>query len=323
MRNIFGFAAPEPRIVAWIAAVSLAPLMVAGTANAQWGDPESGDTGQWNPPPDQPPPDQPPPQQPPPQQPPNWQQPQQPPPQQNQQWYQNQQNQENQEPERPPGMGGDEPSGPEPETDHDAVVGSIGVTFFNTTNVNISPVVPSAPGAPDLEQSRVGLRTTFIGIRYWLSEGIGLDVGLGLGFGDLATNADGMLAGGLDSQLAIGVHAGLPVSLKAMKHFNVLLVPEFSFAYGKATLQAADPNLDADLSGIQLDIGARFGGEIQFGFWGLPNLSLQATIGLGIRFENAETQTVLTGATVDSSVWSIRTIANDVFNGTIRAVYYF
>lgn len=313
------------KILASFAAFAL--LGMAGSANAQWGDPESGDTGQWQPPPDQQPPQQPPPQQPPPQQPPpQWQQP----PQQQQQgqWYQGQQQQQGQQPSQPeqPPAFQEETPGEEPDTDHAAVVGSVGFTFLGVQNVTISPV-GLADGYPTLGEDRLGIRAPMVGIRTWFSESIGLDVGLGLGVGDLAVNGNGDLIGGLDGQFAIGIHAGLPVSVKAVKHFNVLLLPEFSFGYGKATLQNTEPTLDLDLSGIQLNIGARFGGELQFGFWGLPNLSLQATIGLGVRYAKATATGVAPDGgeapEFDTSEWSIRTIANDIFNGTIRAIYYF
>jgi hypothetical protein len=80
-----------------------------------------------------------------------------------------------------------------------------------------------------------------------------------------------------------------------------------------------------DLSGLLLEIGARAGAEIHFGFMDLPNLSLQGTVGLVVRHES---RTVTPPGGMDFSVGSTvlqTTVGNepwDIFTGNITAIYY-
>lgn len=296
--------------------VAIALIAPAAQAGAQQWNPEEGGGG-WDPPPDQqqPPPQQqtPPPQQqtPPPQQ-------QTPPPAQQGGWY-------NGSSERPPGMGGEQPptAGPTGDSDHAQVVGDIAVTFFGNQRVAIDPDA-------DGDGVRVRVNAPTIGIRTWFSDSIGLDAGLGLGFSSFSLENNGEIVGGtFDSVFAINVHVGLPVALAQSGHFTALLIPEIDFAYGGGTvLDAATPELDMAFSGIQLAVTARLGAEVHFGFWDIPQLSVQATVGLGIGF-NSQTMKndadIIGGirTNVEASDFSIFTTANDIFNGTIRANYYF
>ncbi|MEM6958901.1 MAG: hypothetical protein AAF645_24680, partial [Myxococcota bacterium] len=191
------------------------------------------------------------------------------------------------------------------------------------------------PGRED--NSLQQLRMPAVGVRYWLSEKIGLDIGVGLGVltegddlnciveGDACTSAQ---VGGVDGGFGVRLHFGLPVALTTFEHFNILLTPEIGFQYGQATFFApAGPVFDVDVSAIALDIGVKIGGELQFGFWGVPNLALQANIGIGLRYASRTgSNSVLfdnPGAIVDqtTSGISIRTMADDLA-GVIRIVYY-
>ena len=306
-------------------------LAGAATAGAQW-DPESGDTGQgWEPPPpqqQQPPPQQQQQQQPPPQQ-------QQPPPQQQQEqpsWF-------NQDQERPPALqNGEQPpseEGPSGETDHDQV--GAGLSFFGVNRIDVTP-------AGNAFQLNIPLAT--VGARIWFGS-VGLDLGLGLGtttqktynncpdnpatpmMGDCADPQ--VRTGGIDGAFALGLHVGVPIAAAVSQHATFLIIPEVGFAYGKATFfspVAAEQDIDA--SGLQFDVGVRVGGELHFGAIGLPNLSLQLTVGLGFRYlSNSAANSVPVEATdaplvdFEDSEISIRTIANDLANGTIRVNYYF
>ena len=332
--------------IAWLQAAVVASLLVGTSAHAQW-DPESGDTGQWTPPPaEQPPAQQPPPpppqqqQQPPAQQPPanGWQQApaQQPPPQPQQQqgWFNGQQG------ERPPGQGGPTPEAPandavSSETDHSQV--TFGVSFFGLDNLTLMDETA--------DRSAIRLRMPAIGVRYWVSESIGLDIGIGLGIIsqqdfnncpiDMGNCGPELKTGGVDGGFGIRLHFGLPVALKTFQHFNVLLTPELGFQYGQATIYNAEtlmnesPDaLDVGISSIALDVGVKIGGELQFGFWGVPNLALQANIGLGLRYQSTSmsNDVSLSNASriidVTRSELSIRTIADDL-TGAVRILYYF
>ena len=193
------------RFVAMIAALTVAGSAASAAAQGDW-DPEAGDTGQWAPPPQQqqPPPQQPPPQQ---QQPPQWQQ--QPPPQQQQQQQQGQWYGQGDE-ERPPALAGEQPGDPGGQSDHAQMVGNAGFTFFGVQRLPIGVTATDTSGV---------LRAPTVGIRYWLSEGLGLDVGLGFSFASLSSEVtDGtgtkvIVDGSVDSTFGLNIHAGLPVAL--------------------------------------------------------------------------------------------------------------
>ena len=271
----------------WLRAAVVASLLVGTSAHAQW-DPESGDTGQWTPPPAEQPPAQQPPQQQQQQQPPQQQQQQQPPaqqppangwqqapaqqpqqqqPQQQQGWFNGQNG------ERPPGQGGPADTeapgqaAPAGTTDHSQV--SFGVTFFGLDSLTLL--------AESDDNDAIRLRMPAIGIRYWVSESIGLDIGIGLGIvGEKQFNNCPIVAGncgaeertgGIDGGFGIRLHFGLPVALKTYEHFNVLLTPEIGFQYGQATIfdprslapVEAEDALDIGISSIALDVGVKIG----------------------------------------------------------------
>jgi hypothetical protein len=81
-----------------------------------------------------------------------------------------------------------------------------------------------------------------------------------------------------------------------------------------------------DLSGIHLDIGARAGGEVQFGFIGIPELSLQAGVGLAFSYDHSK-QTQPGGASNSRNTTSFGTsVGNNpwnIFTSNIAALYYF
>jgi hypothetical protein len=80
------------------------------------------------------------------------------------------------------------------------------------------------------------------------------------------------------SQTGFLVHAGVPLALKSEKYFTFEAIPELNVGFASGTFKhqattisapgataATYPN-DISLSGMRLDIGARIGGEIHFGF---------------------------------------------------------
>ncbi len=175
-----------------------------------------------------------------------------------------------------------------------------------------------------------------IGARYWLGDRMGVDVGLG--FGIKGGSSDNTPATGPKTTTdqatawAFALHAGVPLTPAWGKHYTLLLIPEINFGYAGRSIKPAagapanTPNIDQN--GARFEIGARAGGEVHFGFIGVPELSLQATIGLG--FQNnqvwannvagantssaAHTYTFTT--TVDQAPWAI-------FTNNISALYYF
>jgi len=214
-------------------------------------------------------------------------------------------------------------------TDHEKVVGKLGVMYFGVTDQPIG-VGPSG----GVTQGQVD--TPVIGVRYWLKERIGIDGGLGLNFfssgRSTKTNNTEVSTDG-PAVAAFLLHAGVPIAFAYGKHYKFLAVPELNFGYATQT-EAPQNNVvgtDIHRSGIRLDLGARVGTEIQFGFIGIPELALQASVGLNFRHQRwsasqdglngaPETTSSLTqnnfGTTVQSDPWAL-------FVNNVSAIYYF
>ena len=316
----------------WTAALSsLAVLTFGSAAAAQW-DPEGGDTGSWQGPEgQQPAAQQPPAQQPPAQQ--TWQQPQQQPPQGWQQPAQQPPAQQGQagwasDAERPPAVSGDDSPA---EHDHMLVVGNLGVGFFGFRQYPIGPVSAD----PTTGSAGIGsfLDVPTVGIRFWLNEQIGLDMAMGFGFGSGSFD-QGNVGFDLDQYIALGLHAGLPVSLYHGEHYNFLIIPELNFGFADgSTPSAANPVDNRDfVGGFTFGVGARAGAEIQFGFIDIPELALQGTIGVHLDYLAAN-QDICDDASCTTSTQGSVSFFNvttgvfeepwDLFTGAITAIYYF
>ncbi len=291
---------------AWWTMMAWALLLPAGVS-AQFGDPEAGDTGGWTPPaaPQQPAPEQPAPQQPAPQQP----APPPPPSQQQPSWFQ-------QDREQPPALGG-KPQGAaqqaEADTDHGKVVGALGFQYFGR-----HPIAFVQPDGSDA--SRVN--AAGVGIRYWLSDSLGLDIGARIGYAAPNADANDAFLRGF-SAIALGLQVGLPIVLQAYDHLSFLVIPEASFMFGSLSFQGEEASQDWSGSSIAFNLGARAGAEVQFGFWGIPQLSVQMTVGAGLGYEQQSAE-MLDDPSVNAnrSQTSFFTDADDLFEGTVRVVYY-
>lgn len=197
-------------------------------------------------------------------------------------------------------------------TDHSQVVGTFGVGYMGLADINTAAGRIPAP---------------VVGVRYWLSEGMGIDAGLGLGYSSAKTTTEG---GGTtverEDPSAFGVllHGGVPLALATGKHHTFQVIPELNVGYGTSTLKQEGQD-DTDRTGFLLDLGARAGTEIHFGFMGLPRLALQGTVGVRFSYTSqtskqgdSETSSsqIGFGTTVQSSPWAI-------FTSNLAALYYF
>ncbi|MBX3258955.1 MAG: hypothetical protein KF782_04500 [Labilithrix sp.] len=222
-------------------------------------------------------------------------------------------------------------------TDHEKVVGKFGVMYFGVTQ---QPIGTGAAAAV----AKGTVQTPVIGMRYWLQERMGIDVGLGFNFfsSSRSVEANGQPENNTDGPavLAFAVHGGLPLAFAYGKHYKFLLVPELNLGYATQTeaaqnVPAGTPTPpDIHRSGFRFDVGARVGTEIQFGFIGIPELALQASVGLNFRRQvwhasrdanaaagvpNPESSSLgenSFGTTVQSDPWAI-------FSNNISAIYYF
>jgi hypothetical protein len=213
-------------------------------------------------------------------------------------------------------------------------IGHLGVTYFDITDLPIanSFTGTGTPGPGGITSSTVS--APVVGVRYWLNGRFGIDGGIGLG---LAGGSDQSVAGGTTttvsktSSTGFALHGGLPIALAEGKHYAFLAIPEFTVGFTSATYTPVSTAMggpggsNQDLSGFLLDIGARVGAEIYFGFIGLPQLALQATLGLSYRRSvykwssngnSSSDGTNTFGTQVNADPWAI-------FKDAISATYYF
>lgn len=211
-------------------------------------------------------------------------------------------------------------------SDHEKVVGHVGVGYLGLTTLPLSPGngIPATVSAP------------VIGVRYWLAEKIGLDLGVGFGLTSASTET---VTGGnsqtrdAPSVFGAAVHGGVPLVFAHEKHYKFLLVPELNVGFAKATFTpnvppGAPAQPDENHSGFHLDVGARVGAEIHFGFIGVPALALQATVGAYVRRDAIKTSAEPNGGTVSSSTGvtsfgtSVQSDPWALFANNISAIYY-
>jgi hypothetical protein len=228
-------------------------------------------------------------------------------------------------------------------SDHDQMVGRLAVGYFGITEAGAGGPVGAA--APNLGFNASPYRVTgaapVVGVRYWLDSMIGIDVGVGLGIvgGGTSDNPNSPPPAAeteLDrnSFTAFTLHAGVPLSLASSRHFSWQVVPEINFGIASSGEDPNGPDGEGDVShsGLHFDIGARAGAEIHFGFMGLPQLSLQGSVGLGFAMDRGSTTDSTPAAPAgdyetSASRTSLHTSAGTnpwaIFTNGIAAFYYF
>lgn len=203
------------------------------------------------------------------------------------------------------------------DTDHDLWVGRLGLGWYGVSDIPLGSTsnTVSAPA---------------IGVRYWLDRDLGIDVALGFGMesGSSTASTQGQPDVTTDkpSSTAFLIHAGLPIALHTEKHYSFLIIPEANVGFASGTVKSGTPGgPDTDLSGFRLDLGARAGAEVHFGFIGIPALALEGSVGLFFTTQNGKTETG-PSATKDSSTHIGTTSFNspwDFFRSSVAARYYF
>ncbi len=215
-------------------------------------------------------------------------------------------------------------------SDHDQMVGRLAVGYLGraTVGAGANPIGAAAdPNNPE-GYAVVGL-APIVGVRYWINGMLGLDVGLGLALigGSIEETAPDNDVD-LDSFTGFAFHAGVPLALASADHFTFEIVPEANVGIGSA--EQADG--DITHSGFHLDIGARAGAEIHFGFMKIPQLSLQGSVGLQFALDSGSTDTDPPGAgappdSIERSRTALQTTVGsnpwNIFTSNVAALYYF
>lgn len=223
------------------------------------------------------------------------------------------------------------------DSDHDAVVGSLGIGFLGARTVGVGCVAagiggPCAPlaGLPAGTPVAAGLQAIdapVIGLRYWIDQTIGIDAGVGVAIGNGSLSVPAPVGDvPQPSFSAFLIHAGLPLSLASSSHYSFQLVPEVNVGFSSWS-QDVPTTQGFSGSGFHFDVGARAGAEIHFGFMGLPKLALQGTIGLLFRTDSTTSKDKTTGDQVKASSTGFQTTLQnapwDIFITNVAALYYF
>jgi hypothetical protein len=207
----------------------------------------------------------------------------------------------------------------DPTSDHDKLAHHIGVGYFGASLLPIA-IPPAGQGVPPTGGT---VTAPAIGARYWFSRRLGLDAGFGIGFtaGSQTLNSTSMST---PSSFGLDVHVGLPVAVVSSSHYVFEIVPEslIGFTTGKipGTVGAASQSLD----GFLFNIGGRVGCEIHFGFIGIPQLALQASIGVYFSHTSFGWSQSTNSSSVQSNTLatSVETSPWGVFVDNISALYY-
>lgn len=218
-------------------------------------------------------------------------------------------------------------------SDHEQMVGRLAVGYFGVTTIGAGAALGDDVNDP--ANYAITGNAPVIGVRYWLSRLVGLDIGVGLGIfgGSETTEVGGAAAVDTDKDKFTGfnLHGGVPLALASADHFTFEIIPELNVGIGNAKQDTDDVGEgEISHSGFHFDVGARAGAEVHFGFMKMPQLSLQGSIGLAFAVDSGKT-TDSTPAGPDDEVSSSRTrfmttVGNepwDIFTGNIAALYYF
>jgi hypothetical protein len=206
------------------------------------------------------------------------------------------------------------------------------------------PPPPPAPSASDFDisQRRIGIgyagvsqvpiggpagtiTAPAIGVRAWISQSLGFDAALGLGVAWGSTEANGTTMD-LDPVSGFAAQFGFPINLATGRHVLFQVIPRGGLAYGRTSMPSPGVGLPAtDFSGFRGNLGVRSGLEIFWGFIGLPELSLSATVGL----ETEVVSLTQSSGTLSSTttLWGMSTTVQaspwEIFTSNLAARYYF
>lgn len=229
-------------------------------------------------------------------------------------------------------------------SDHAKSVGTWAVGYLGARQVpralaGPNAVVIDANGSAALTIAQGEMTVPTFGVRRWFSERVGFELSLGFNIqsGDVAQSIPNpdpaqsqQIEGAIPSAKAFAVRAGLPVSVYAAKHLNVLFLPEFDLGFSTQTIEGYNVStsgapLDLQLSGLVVGAGARLGAELSFGFIDVPQLALQSA--WGPRFEWRRSRGQIGDAEMTLSEQAVGTSwfgsPWDIFAGSISLLYYF
>jgi hypothetical protein len=199
-------------------------------------------------------------------------------------------------------------------TDHDKVNGRVGVGYLGQVTVPLG-------GGGGSQNAQI------IGIRYWTSPTLAIVAGLGFGStsGSTKTVAGNTTTTKDDpSATAFALKGGVALPLATGHHYTFVLEPQLVIGYATQTVKT-DGAPNQENSGYSVGIGATAGAEIQFGFMGIPELSLVGSVGLAFQTASGKTKVDTNEQSFTKTSISTFTLSNpwNIFAGNVAAIYYF
>jgi hypothetical protein len=195
-------------------------------------------------------------------------------------------------------------------SDLDLVNPGIGFGWFGLSDIPVG-----GGGGDDAVSAPV------LGIRWWMGAPLGpfrtwgIDLGVGLARSSRDTPAGDVTRTGLL------LHGGMPLAVSVSRHVAIEFIPELDLGFARG-----EEGDGTDLGGTYFQLGGRAGAEVFFGFIGLPQLALEASVGIAVRREERteqppggdESSAIATsfGTTVRNQPW-------DIFRSSVAARYYF
>jgi hypothetical protein len=180
------------------------------------------------------------------------------------------------------------------ESDHDAVVGHVGIEVRRIEPAPFAFDLRSGTGCPASQTTPCQVQLAALSLRWWQSRNLALQGGLAMGFGG---GRDVNRA--LDSYVGLGPLVGLSLLLGNWRHLAVAASPEASFVWFK-------PGGDSTTSAKVVTVRGVLEGELHFGFVGVPALSLGMATGVGFHWVSVG----------EARVWSVGVVGP----GSVRDV---
>ncbi|MET0595296.1 MAG: hypothetical protein ABW133_21530 [Polyangiaceae bacterium] len=201
---------------------------------------------------------------------------------------------------------------------HEAVVGRFGVGWFGTADVPVGPANATGNGP---------IPTPIVGVRYWLNPLLGIDAGLGFFTASSATRIENGMATTTEgpTRTSFVIHAGVPISLADVGNFAFRITPEINMGIGMGGIKGVMGGPNTDLSGFLLQGGVRAGAEVFFGFIGIPQLSLEGSVGAFLSSATGKASQSGGSTRYSTFLFSTSSVAQpwDIFRRDIAARYYF
>lgn len=221
-------------------------------------------------------------------------------------------------------------------SDHDAVVGRLAFGYLGRRTMSVGAMTPGVAAPAPVDTPFQTVEAPVVGMRFWLSSMLGLDAGIGFSTTSAGTKqevANVSVTNDLPGFTAFIVHGGVPLALANTGHFSFQIVPELNVGYATGKVETNPTGLATTTvthTGIHLDVGARAGAELHFGFIGVPQLSLQGSVGVRLDWEQGQTETEVTGQAPLTVTWHAMRLATatydnpwNIFTSNVAALYYF